>query len=71
MRSLHVDAASPGQRLFVQRISRFKGTYTFTARSFVRGIEEVGSPGVEDRLFLDQHPFVPLQPLDDEAIAPH
>jgi hypothetical protein len=37
-RSLHVDAVSHGQRLFVQRVSRVKGTYTFTSRMFARAI---------------------------------
>jgi hypothetical protein len=40
MRSLDVDVTSPGQRLFVQRVTRFKATYTFTARMFVRGIAQ-------------------------------
>ena len=40
MRSLHVDAAARDQQLFLQRVSRFKATYTFTARMFVRGIAQ-------------------------------
>jgi len=40
MRSLHVNDGSTEERLFVQRVSRFKGTYTFTARMFVRGIAQ-------------------------------
>jgi hypothetical protein len=37
-RSLHVDTASARERLFIQRVSRLKATYTFTSRLFVRGI---------------------------------
>ncbi len=37
-RSLHVDAGAINCRLFVQRVSRLKGTYTFTSRMFVRAI---------------------------------
>ena len=37
-RSLHVDTASARERLFVQRVSRVKVTYTFTSRLFVRAI---------------------------------
>ena len=36
--SLHVDTASGRERLFVQRVSRVKVTYTFTSRVFVRAI---------------------------------
>jgi hypothetical protein len=38
VRSLHVDAAASSERLFVQRVSRVKVTYTFTSRLFVRAI---------------------------------
>jgi Domain of unknown function (DUF5916) len=37
-RSLHVDAGSGQERLFLQRVSRVKVTYTFTSRLFVRAI---------------------------------
>jgi Domain of unknown function (DUF5916)/Carbohydrate family 9 binding domain-like len=38
-RTLRVDAPfGPRERLFVQRVSRVRGTYTFTARLFVRAI---------------------------------
>lgn len=38
MRSLRVAFGAPEQRLFVQRVSRVKATYTFTSRMFVRAI---------------------------------
>jgi hypothetical protein len=38
MRSLNVDVASAQGRLFIQRVSRVKATYTFTSRLFVRAI---------------------------------
>jgi hypothetical protein len=38
LRSLHVDVASAQGRLFLQRVSRVKVTYTFTSRLFVRAI---------------------------------
>ncbi|MBZ5559864.1 MAG: carbohydrate binding family 9 domain-containing protein [Acidobacteriia bacterium] len=34
------DAAGASQRLFIARVSRVKGTYTFTSRLFVRGIAQ-------------------------------
>jgi Domain of unknown function (DUF5916) len=34
------DAAGASRRLFVARVSRLKGTYTFTARLFARGIAQ-------------------------------
>ena len=41
MRSLHVEApAADDDQLFVQRVSRLKGTYTFTSRLFVRAIAQ-------------------------------
>ena len=50
-RSLHLrEASSP--RLFVQRISRVKGTYTFTSRMFVRLIGQYIDTTADPTLYL-------------------
>ena len=51
-RTLHVDVGGSGQRLFVERVSRVKGTYTFTARLFVRVIGQYVSTTRDPSLYL-------------------
>jgi Domain of unknown function (DUF5916) len=51
-RSLHVDAAAPQDRLFIQRVSRVKGTYTFTSRLFVRAIAQYVATDREPSLYV-------------------
>ena len=45
-------AAASGQRLFIQRVSRVKGTYTFTARLFVRVIGQYVSTTRDPSLYV-------------------
>jgi hypothetical protein len=53
-RWLHVDdAAGTRQRLFIARVSRLRATYTFTARTFVRGIAQYVSTDRDPTLYLD------------------
>ena len=53
-RSLDVDAAGrSGARLFTARVSRVKGTYTFTSRLFARGIVQYVSTTREPSLYID------------------
>jgi hypothetical protein len=42
------------QRLFVARVSRIKGTYTFTSRLFLRAIGQYVSNTSDPRLYLDE-----------------
>ncbi len=59
---LNVGDASGGEaRLFTARISRVKGTYTFTARSFMRVIAQYTS--------TDQDPTLYLSPVSDHTGA--
>ena len=51
-RTLHVDVNGSRQRLFVERVSRVKGTYTFTARLFVRAIGQYVSTTRDPSLYL-------------------
>jgi hypothetical protein len=46
------DAAGDGQRLFTARVSRVRGTYTFTARLFVRGITQYVTTERNPSLYL-------------------
>lgn len=52
MRTLHVDVTAPRQRLFVQRVSRAKVTYTFTSRMFVRLIGQYVDTTRDPSLYL-------------------
>jgi hypothetical protein len=57
-----LDVEAPGgaaSRLFVARISRLKGTYTFTARSFARAIVQYVSTDRAPALYL-----APVTPAD-------
>lgn len=51
-RTLHVRDVSPGARLFVQRVSRAKTTYTFTSRTFVRLIGQYIDTRRDPSLYL-------------------
>jgi hypothetical protein len=52
-RSLHVDdATGVSRRLFKAQVSRVKGTYTFNARMFARGIVQYVSTHNDPSLFL-------------------
>ncbi|MGH9412021.1 MAG: DUF5916 domain-containing protein [Vicinamibacterales bacterium] len=55
-RTLHVSVTSPDQRLFVQRVTRVKGTYTFTARLFVRVIGQYVATTSDPSLYLTPVP---------------
>jgi hypothetical protein len=46
------DPAGQGRRLFNARVSRARGTYTFTARSFVRVIAQYVSTHRDPSLYL-------------------
>jgi len=51
---LNVDsAAGPDRRLFTANVSRVKGTYTFTARLFARGIVQYVSTTRDPSLYVD------------------
>ena len=52
-RWLNVDADGGSRRLFVARVSRVKGTYTFTARLFARGIVQYVSTTRDPSLYVD------------------
>ena len=52
MRSLHVAASSAEDRLFVQRVSRLKSTYTFTSRLFVRAIAQYVNTTRDPSLYI-------------------
>ena len=45
------DAAGEGRRLFIARVSRVRGTYTFTSRMFVRGTVQYVSTTREPGLY--------------------
>ena len=55
-RRLNVDALDTGtpERLFTARVSRVRGTYTFTARSFARVIAQYVSTTRNPLLYLDE-----------------
>ena len=46
------DAASVSRRLFIARVSRVRGTYTFTARLFARGIAQYVSTTRDPSLYI-------------------
>jgi hypothetical protein len=49
----YIDADAPGSaRVLTQRVSRMKGTYTFTSRMFVRAIGQYVATTRDPRLFL-------------------
>ncbi len=48
------DAAGVSRRLFNARVSRVKGTYTFTARLFVRTIAQYVATDRDPSLYIDQ-----------------
>ena len=52
------DAAGASRRLFIARVSRVRGTYTFTSRLFVRGIAQYVSTDRDPSLytFSDRSP---------------
>jgi len=50
------DAAGGGKRLFTAQVSRVRGTYTFTARSFVRVIGQYVSTHRDPSLYLADTP---------------
>jgi hypothetical protein len=45
------DAAGSSRRLFIARVSRARGTYTFTSRLFVRGIVQYASTTSDPSLY--------------------
>jgi len=47
------DPAGVSRRLFIARVSRLRGTYTFSARLFARGIVEYVSTVRDPSLYLD------------------
>jgi hypothetical protein len=47
------DLSGAGRRLFTARVSRVKGTYTFTARLFARGIAQWVSTTRDPSLYID------------------
>jgi hypothetical protein len=51
-RTLHVRSALPSNRLFVQRVSRAKATYTFTSRTFVRLIGQYFDTTADPLLYV-------------------
>ena len=54
-RWVNVDAGAAGSgRLFLARVSRLRGTYTFTARLFVRGIAQYVSTDRAPALYTDE-----------------
>jgi len=50
------DAAGESRRLFVARVARLKGTYTFTARLFARAIGQYVSTTRDPSLYLSPVP---------------
>jgi hypothetical protein len=46
------DASGASRRLFIARVSRVKGTYTFTSRLFVRGIAQYSYTTQDPSLYL-------------------
>ena len=50
------DAASVSRRLFIARVSRVRGTYTFTARLFARGIAQYVSTNRDVSLYTATTP---------------
>jgi hypothetical protein len=53
-RWLHVDdAAGADRQLFIARVSRVKGTYTFTSRLFVRAIGQYTYTNRDPRLYVN------------------
>jgi hypothetical protein len=52
-RWVNVSPADVSQRLFIARVSRLRGTYTFTARLFARGIVQYVSTTRDPSLYID------------------
>ena len=50
------DAANVSRRLFIARVSRVRGTYTFTARLFARGIAQYVSTSRDVSLYTSGNP---------------
>jgi hypothetical protein len=48
---VNVDANGASQRLFMARVSRVRGTYTFTSRMFVRGTAQYVSTNSDPSLY--------------------
>jgi len=48
-----LDTNAVSRRLFIARVSRFRGTYTFTARLFARGIVQYVSTTRDVSLYID------------------
>jgi len=52
-RWVNVNPVDVSQRLFIARVSRLRGTYTFTARLFARGIVQYVSTTRDPSLYID------------------
>jgi hypothetical protein len=52
-RWVNVEPVEVSQRLFLARVSRLRGTYTFTARLFARGIVQYVSTTRDASLYID------------------
>jgi len=50
------DARGVSRQLFIQRVSRVRGTYTFTSRMFVRGTAQYVSTNSDPRLYTFSTP---------------
>jgi len=50
------DAPGVSRQLFIQRVSRVRGTYTFTSRMFVRGTAQYVSTNSDPRLYTFSTP---------------
>lgn len=50
------DPAGVSRRLFIARVSRLRGTYTFTARFFARGIAQYVSTDRDSSLYTSEIP---------------
>ena len=50
------DALGVSRQLFIARVSRVRGTYTFTSRMFVRGTAQYVSTNSDPSLYALQHP---------------
>lgn len=62
------DAANIGRRLFIARVSRLRGTYTFTSRLFVRGIAQYVSTDRDVSLYPASAPAAKAGTLSGQLL---
>jgi hypothetical protein len=67
-RWVNVNPVDVSQRLFIARVSRLRGTYTFTARLFARGIVQYVSTTRDPSLYIEPTTLARLGSLSAQAL---